>query len=169
MIGTNTRFTILDDESTIIAVAGHPIASTMSLVLAGGSQNEHPPLSDIFLHLWLRATNSLVFRLADIRKHLFCCRRLLYRESRAETGSEKAYWTTLIPEFALSVRLSVWPHHWMVLLHHVPCFSGDLVLPENDCGSRPLVVARLRPGRHTAGLVKFILGSPFLPCFSPIF
>ena len=41
MASTNNVFTILDDESIIIAVAGHPILPTIQLFLEGGFQHEH--------------------------------------------------------------------------------------------------------------------------------
>ena len=57
MIATNRLYTFLDDESTIIVVAGHPVISTFNLFFHGSGQHEHPPVSDIFLHAWLLATN----------------------------------------------------------------------------------------------------------------
>ncbi len=63
MVCTNHIYTILDDESTIIAVAGHPILPTIGLFLSGGHQHEHPPVSDILLHLWLIATGFSFFML----------------------------------------------------------------------------------------------------------
>jgi hypothetical protein len=47
MICTNHIYTILDDESTIVAVAGHPTLPTIGLFLSGGHQHEHPPHNSI--------------------------------------------------------------------------------------------------------------------------
>jgi hypothetical protein len=53
MICTNNLYTILDDESTIIAVAGHPILPTVQLFFSGKGQHEHPPVSEACLKLMI--------------------------------------------------------------------------------------------------------------------
>ena len=99
MIGTNARFTILDDESRIIVVAGHPIVSTVSLFFFGTGQHEHPPLSDILLHLWLVATNYSFFALRIFANLFFIAAMFLTAKSAEELGGTMAYWTTLIVGF----------------------------------------------------------------------
>lgn len=95
MFVTNSRFTILDDESTIVAVAGHPIAPTVSLFLFGKGQHEHPPLSDIFLHLWLIATHYSFFALRIFANLFFISAMLLTALSAKRIAGRRAYWTTL--------------------------------------------------------------------------
>jgi hypothetical protein len=63
MISTNTHFTILDDESTIVACAGRQPLTILQDFVSGKPANEHPPLSEIFLHFWLAATNYSFFML----------------------------------------------------------------------------------------------------------
>jgi hypothetical protein len=63
MISTNTRFTILDDESTIVAYAGNQPSTILQSVVSGIAANEHPLLSEIFPHFWLVATNYSFFML----------------------------------------------------------------------------------------------------------
>ena len=57
MASTNGHFTLLDDESIIIAFAGNNTSYYIHNFLSGQAANEHPPLSDLLLHLWLLATN----------------------------------------------------------------------------------------------------------------
>jgi Dolichyl-phosphate-mannose-protein mannosyltransferase len=58
MMVTNPWFTQVDDECAIIAVAARPVRETANTFLSGGEQHEHPPLSDLILHGWLRLTNG---------------------------------------------------------------------------------------------------------------
>jgi hypothetical protein len=102
MIGTNSHFTILDDESTIVAVAGHPIGPTVSVFLFGKGQHEHPPLSDILLHLWLVATNYSFFWLRIFANLFFIAAMFLTAKSAERLSGKSAYWTTLVVGF-------VWP------------------------------------------------------------
>ncbi len=96
MICTNTHFTILDDESTIITVAGHPILPTFKLFLSGSGQHEHPPFSDMLLHLWLLATNYSFFSLRIFANIFFIAAILFIAFSAAKLAGTKAYWTTLV-------------------------------------------------------------------------
>lgn len=102
MAYTNNRFTILDDESTIVAVAGHPILPTLELFLAGGHQHEHPPVSDILLHVWLVATHFSFFALRLFANVFFIAGAFFTSRSAHRLAREKAYWGTLILCF-------VWP------------------------------------------------------------
>ncbi len=96
MACTNTYFTILDDESTIITVASNPILPTLKLFLLGNGQHEHPPFSDILLHIWLLATNYSFFSLRIFANIFFIAAILFIACSAAKLAGTKAYWTTLI-------------------------------------------------------------------------
>lgn len=102
MICTNHIYTILDDESTIVAVAGHPTLPTIGLFLSGGHQHEHPPVSDILLHLWLIATGFSFFMLRVFANIFFIAGVYFTARSAQKLAGEAAYWTTLILGF-------VWP------------------------------------------------------------
>lgn len=102
MVCTNTSFTILDDESTIIAVAGHPIVPTIESFLSGVGQHEHPPFSDVLLHLWLQLTNYSFFSLRIFANLFYVGAILFIACSAAKLAGTKAYWTTLVLGF-------VWP------------------------------------------------------------
>ena len=54
-LATDRRFTILDDETTIVTVARKPAAETVRLFVSGPGEHEHPPLSDLLLHYWIPA------------------------------------------------------------------------------------------------------------------
>jgi uncharacterized membrane protein len=58
LMASNPWFTPVDDEIAIIDVAARPAFSMIKLFLSGGGQHEHPPLSDLILHGWLRLTNG---------------------------------------------------------------------------------------------------------------
>jgi len=96
MVATNHRLTILDDEATIITVANNSVQATMHAFLNGNGQHEHPPLSDLFLHAWLRATHyslawvrvfSVVFYVTGLAILAACARHL---------GNVRTYWATLL-------------------------------------------------------------------------
>jgi hypothetical protein len=102
MASTNGSITMLDDESKIITIAGHPGLPTLKLFVSGRGQHEHPPVSDILLHLWLEATHYSFFALR-IFANLFFIAAVFYIARAAETiAGKSAYWTTLILGF-------VWP------------------------------------------------------------
>jgi len=96
MVSTNHLITVLDDEATIVAVAGHPAWPTLMLVLAGGSQNEHPPFSDILLHFWLVATHYSFFFLRVFANIFFIAGVFFTALAATKASGEKAYWTVLV-------------------------------------------------------------------------
>lgn len=100
MASTNHVFTILDDESTIIAVAGHPILPTIQLFLQGGSQHEHPPASDILLHVWLIVTHYSFFSLRIFANIFFALGVLFTALSARRLAGTRAYWACIILGFA---------------------------------------------------------------------
>lgn len=54
LASTNGRINILDDEVLILNAAEAPVAETIHAFASGVGQHEHPPLSDLLLHLWWR-------------------------------------------------------------------------------------------------------------------
>lgn len=68
LMATNHWFTMVDDEIAITDVAARPALQTVRAFLGGPGQHEHPPLSDLLLHAWLRLTdgNMLFLRLPSI-------------------------------------------------------------------------------------------------------
>jgi hypothetical protein len=103
IVCTNNAFTILDDECSSIALAGHPIIPTLQLFLSGaGLHEEHPPFSNILLHLWLLATHFSFFALR-IFANIFYIAGILFTALSAERiGGRRTYWVTLVLGF-------VWP------------------------------------------------------------
>jgi hypothetical protein len=100
MICTNSIYTFIDDETTIVTVAGHPILPTIGLFLAGGNQHEHPPASDILLHLWLLATGYSMFMLRIFANIFFIAGIFFTAKSAQKLGGPLAYWVTLVLGFA---------------------------------------------------------------------
>ena len=97
MAYTNLRFTFLDDEAGSIGLAGHPALGMFRQFFAGtGLREEHPPLSNALLHLWLVATSYSFFGLR-IFANLFYIAGL-YCTSRAagRIAGERASRATLI-------------------------------------------------------------------------
>jgi hypothetical protein len=52
-VGTDRSFSVLEDETAIVVAARSPLAETAELFWSGQGQHEHPPLSDVLLHVWL--------------------------------------------------------------------------------------------------------------------
>ncbi len=96
MASTNHLFTILDDESTIIAVAGHPILPTIQLFLGGGFQHEHPPASDILLHVWLTVTHYSFFALRIFANIFYALGVLFTGLSARRLAGTSTYWASII-------------------------------------------------------------------------
>ena len=96
LIATNSRFTILDDESTIVAVAGHPLLPTLRLFLQGGSNNEHPPFSDMVLHLWLLATRFSLPLLRVFANLFYLAGSVFLALAAQRAGGKRAYWAALL-------------------------------------------------------------------------
>jgi hypothetical protein len=88
LITTNNAATIIDDEATILGVAASPLRATLAAFFSGTGKHEHPPLFDILLHFWLRATGGS-FEYLRVPSILFFVAGLflLGRASRYFTGS----------------------------------------------------------------------------------
>ncbi len=99
MFATNTRLTLLDDESTIIAVAAHPVFPTLAALSDGRFAARASALSDILLPGWMLLTHYSFFALRSSPTssisidsyHLSC---------RGKAASSRAYWFTLLLGFA---------------------------------------------------------------------
>ncbi len=61
LIWTNPWVTVFEDEATIVAVARRPVGGLLRSFAAGFGEHYHPPLSDLFLHYWLRLTSGSLF------------------------------------------------------------------------------------------------------------
>src|SRR5580658_9067937 len=82
MISTNTRFTMLDDESDSIAIAGRPVVAALRPFFTGEGFHElHPPEAELLLHLWLVTTHYSFFLLRVFANILFIAAVLLTSKS----------------------------------------------------------------------------------------
>jgi hypothetical protein len=99
MASTNGSITMLDDESKTITIAGHPVLPTLKLFVSGRGQHEHPPVSDILLHLWLEATHYSFFALRIFANLFFIGAVFYIARSAEEIAGKRAYWATLILGF----------------------------------------------------------------------
>ncbi|MFZ0746763.1 MAG: hypothetical protein WAM85_20325 [Terracidiphilus sp.] len=70
MVSTNTRFTILDDESSIIAISGHPIIPALQLFLTGAGTHEMPGAPGLDSEARNHFTFRNRIRQVDRRPHL---------------------------------------------------------------------------------------------------
>lgn len=58
LVCTNPLVTVFDDEAGFVLVAHENITESLAAFAAGNPRHMHPPLSDIVLHLWLRAAGE---------------------------------------------------------------------------------------------------------------
>jgi hypothetical protein len=101
MASTNSRFTMLDDESNSIAIAGRPVAHALLPFLFGDGYRElHPPATEILWHLWMVATHYSFF-LLRLPANLFFVGAVFFTAKCAEKlAGRNAYWATLAIGFA---------------------------------------------------------------------
>ena len=103
MISTNTRFTMLDDESNSIAIAGRPVVSALRPFFSGvGFHELHPPEAEILMHWWLVATHYSFFLLRVFANIFFIATVFLTSKSAEKVAGKAAYWATLLLGF-------IWP------------------------------------------------------------
>jgi hypothetical protein len=103
MISTNTRFTILDDESDSIAIAGRPVVSALRPFFTGvGFHELHPPEAELLLHFWLVTTHYSFLLLRVFANILFIAAVFFTSKSAKSVAGKPAYWATLLLGF-------VWP------------------------------------------------------------
>lgn len=103
LIVTNRYFTEVDDEVAIIDAAAKPVLHTITSFLSGGGQHEHPPLSDLLLHEWLRITqgNIHLLRVPSIVFYLIGVWFMVQAAGLIADGRAKTY-TLLL--------LLIWPY-----------------------------------------------------------
>jgi hypothetical protein len=101
MASTNTRFTMLDDESNSIAIAGRPVAHALRpFLFRDGYRELHPPETEIIWHLWLVAT-YYSFALLRLPANLLFIGAVFFTAKSAEKlAGRNAYWASLLVGFA---------------------------------------------------------------------
>jgi hypothetical protein len=101
MASTNSSFTMLDDESNSIAIAGRPVAHALHPFLSGDGYRElHPPEAEIIWHLWLLLTHYS-FALLRLPANLFSIGTVFFTAKCAERlAGRNAYWAALVVGFA---------------------------------------------------------------------
>ncbi len=101
MAATNSRFTMLDDESNSIAIAGRPVAHALRPFLSGdGSRELHPPETEILWHLWMLATHYSFILLRLPANLLFIGAVFFTAKCAEKLAGRNAYWATLAVGFA---------------------------------------------------------------------
>ncbi len=142
MISTNTRFTILDDESDSIAMAGRPaVAALRSFFTGVGFHELHPPEANLFLHFWLVTTHYSFFLLRVFANILFIAAILFTSKSAEKVAGKPAYWATLLLGFVWPLtfpygRITGWYCLSMLLLSWVTLAYLGII---EDRGYRPWV------------------------------
>jgi Dolichyl-phosphate-mannose-protein mannosyltransferase len=63
LVLTDSRFTFIDDEASIVSAAAQPAARILGFYLHGYGMHMHPPLFDLLLHGWLRLTGERLWAL----------------------------------------------------------------------------------------------------------
>ncbi len=100
MINTNTRFTLLDDESDSIAIAGRPVAAALRPFFTGvGFRELHPPEAEILMHFWLVTTHYSFFLLRVFANIFFIAAALFTAKSAERIAGKSGYWATLLLAF----------------------------------------------------------------------
>jgi hypothetical protein len=113
LVGTNSSFTIVDDEASILGSAARPVRAMLALLWSGAGGIDHPPLYEILLHFWLRLTGgtfeslrvpSILFYLAG----LFLVARAAGRLGGPESARAVAWLGALWPFGFHYGRLASW-------------------------------------------------------------
>lgn len=101
MASTNSSFTMLDDESDSIAIAGRPVAHALRpFLFRDGSRELHPPETEIIWHLWLLVTHYS-FALLRLPANLLFIGAVFFTAKSAEKlAGRSAYWATLVVGFS---------------------------------------------------------------------
>lgn len=113
LLYTNRMFTFIDDEVNILGPAAQPTSvflKSLGTVIRG---HEHPPLYDLLIHVWLRATGgamdwlrvpSVLFFLAG----LFCLSRAARLLGGFDAGTALLWLGVLWPYSFHFARLAAW-------------------------------------------------------------
>src|SRR3984893_2139019 len=113
LIVSNSNFTVVDDETSILGAAIQPVRATLGVLLSGVGQHGNPPLYDIFSHFWLRWTGgasealrvpSILFFLAG----LFLLARAARRLGGPSSAQAVAWLGALWPFGFHYGRLAAW-------------------------------------------------------------
>jgi len=113
LVGSNSSFTIVDDEASILGSAARPVRTMLALIWSGNGRIDHPPLYEILLHFWLRLTGgtfeslrvpSIIFYLAG----LFLVARAAGRLGGPESARAVAWLGMLWPFGFQYGRLASW-------------------------------------------------------------
>jgi hypothetical protein len=113
LAATNGCFNILDDEVLILDTARASAMETLKLFAAGVGQHEHPPLSDLVVHLWLKMVPGSVFwmRLPFIFCYVgaFTILVLLARRTAGRAAAVALAWIALLSPYGFHFgRLLGW-------------------------------------------------------------
>jgi hypothetical protein len=113
LIGTNQNFTMIDDETRIIAAAAQPVRTTLALFWSGAGQHEHPPLYDLLLHFWLKWTGGAfeylrVFPVVFYLVGLFLLGRAARRLAGADSANAVIWIGVFWPFGFLYGRIAAW-------------------------------------------------------------
>ena len=101
MASTNSSFTMLDDESNSIAIAGRPVAHALRPFLFGDGYRElHPPETEIIWHLWLLVTHYSFVLLRLPANFLFIGAVFFTAKCAEKLAGRNAYWAALLIGFA---------------------------------------------------------------------
>jgi hypothetical protein len=113
LVLSNPLVTIIEDESKFLNFVTQPVRETLARYFSGEAPEAHPPLYDILMHFWLRATGGN-FDLLRIPSILFFLAGLflLGRASRHLTGKSGGFavvWAAVLWPFGFHFgRLATW-------------------------------------------------------------
>ena len=113
MVESDPHFTLLDDETAIVAIANRAPGQTVELFLEGAGVHEHPPLSDLLLHYWLPAARHSPrwIRLPSILLYLAALMALFVAATRlgGESAGTALVWIAILWPFGFHFgRLIGW-------------------------------------------------------------
>jgi hypothetical protein len=136
LFGTNSSFTLVDDEVTVFVGATRPAAELMHDYLIGQPQHAHPPLYDLLYHGWLRLTGgnldqmripAIVFFLLGIWFLGLAAKRMAGPRARGAMVLVALFW----PYGFHFGRLAAWYSLWFLLAALVThCYFRLLEAPD---------------------------------------
>jgi hypothetical protein len=96
LIATNQYITHLDDETTIIVKANFPVTETLRLFITSAGQHEHPPLTDILLHYWLKLTDNRLDLLRILSIIFFVLGIYTIAQCGRHLAGNRGFWATIL-------------------------------------------------------------------------